>query len=91
MSTFKFAEDKLKASASARGTKISHFYMIGDNPESDIAGGNAKEWTTILVKTGVFKPEKGHNNDRKHPATHVVEDFAEAIDLIFQLEEMKQK
>ena len=35
--------------------------MIGDNPESDIRGANNYEsaygsaWTSILVKTGVFK------------------------------------
>lgn len=50
--------------------------MIGDNPNSDIAGANAKGWTSILVKTGVFKeddPENSVNgNDKKHPATHVV-------------------
>jgi ribonucleotide monophosphatase NagD (HAD superfamily) len=31
--------------------------MIGDNPASDIAGGNAKNMITILVKTGVFNPD----------------------------------
>jgi len=30
--------------------------MIGDNPNSDIAGGNKAGFTTILVKTGVFNP-----------------------------------
>ena len=63
--------------------------MIGDNPQTDIAGGNRKGMITILVKTGVFDPTaetsiKG--NDREHPATHVVEDFEAAIDLIYTLE-----
>lgn len=49
--------------------------MIGDNPASDIAGGNGKGWKTILVETGVFKREaetslKG--NDRANPASYVV-------------------
>ena len=69
--------------------KISNFWMIGDNPASDIAGGNGKGWKTILVETGVFKPEaetslKG--NDRKNPATYVVKDFKAAIELIFKHE-----
>ena len=64
--------------------------MIGDNPESDIAGANAKNWTSILVKTGVFKPDdpvtSQNGNDRNHPATHVVETFKDAIELINTLE-----
>ena len=68
--------------------------MIGDNPESDIAGAIRKGWTTILVKTGVFDPDaetsvKG--NDSRFPATYVVEDFAEAIDLIFRVENEKKE
>lgn len=49
--------------------------MIGDGPASDIAGGNAKGWCTILVKTGIFKPDAPsslNGNDRENPATHVV-------------------
>merc|ERR1712115_45509 len=30
-------------------------YMIGDNPASDIIGGNNYGWNTCLVRTGVFK------------------------------------
>ncbi len=30
-------------------------YMVGDNPESDIKGGNDYGWETILVQTGVYK------------------------------------
>jgi ribonucleotide monophosphatase NagD (HAD superfamily) len=36
------------------GIKITNSYMIGDYPKSDIAGGNAMGFTTILVRTGVF-------------------------------------
>ena len=65
--------------------------MIGDNPESDIAGANAKNWTSILVKTGVFNPEdpetSQNGNDKNHPATHVVETFKDAIELINTLEQ----
>ena len=64
--------------------------MIGDNPESDIAGANAKNWTSILVKTGVFNPNdpktSQNGNDRTNPATHIVETFKDAIELINSLE-----
>ncbi|AOA61358.1 hypothetical protein PP7435_CHR1-0073 [Komagataella phaffii CBS 7435] len=30
-------------------------YMIGDNPASDIEGGNRAHWNTVLVRTGVFQ------------------------------------
>ena len=63
--------------------------MIGDNPKSDIAGGNASGFKTILVKTGVFRPDAAtseNGNDRQNPATYVVEDFKAAIDLIFEKE-----
>lgn len=45
--------------------------MIGDNPKSDIAGGNAAGMNTVLVRTGVF--ESAAKNDKEHPATHVVD------------------
>lgn len=46
---------------SATGTGLGHLkrvYMVGDNPASDIAGGNSYEspygtdWASILVQTG---------------------------------------
>jgi len=58
--------------------------MIGDNPKSDIAGGNAAGMNTVLVRTGVF--ESAAKNDKEHPATHVVQDFEAAIKLIYKLE-----
>lgn len=57
--------------------------MIGDTPESDIQGANNMGWISILVKTGIFQ---GEGNDPKYPASYVVEDLEEAIDLIFRLE-----
>jgi len=57
--------------------------MIGDNPGSDIKGGNDMGWTTILVKTGVQK-----SNCKEIPATYVVEDFSAAILLILRLEKI---
>ena len=64
--------------------------MIGDTPESDIAGANERGWTTILVRTGVFDPKAAtstkEGNDRVNPADYVVEDFQASVDLIYRLE-----
>ncbi|KAK8122700.1 CDP-alcohol phosphatidyltransferase [Apiospora sp. TS-2023a] len=40
-------------------------YMVGDNPASDIVGGNLYGWNTCLVRTGVFQ---GGDNDETNPA-----------------------
>lgn len=42
-----------------------NIYMIGDNPQSDIVGGNMYGWNTCLVRTGVFQ---GGDNDKENPA-----------------------
>lgn len=88
---YDFVEKILRARAQRQRIKISNFYMIGDNPDSDIAGANAKGWTSILVKTGVFDPNSSRSkdgNDTTNPATHVVKNFSEAIDLIYRLEKL---
>ncbi|KAF9740131.1 hypothetical protein PMIN06_003754 [Paraphaeosphaeria minitans] len=41
-------------------------YMIGDNPASDIIGGNMYGWNTCLVRTGVYQ---GEGNDKENPAS----------------------
>jgi HAD superfamily hydrolase (TIGR01456 family) len=48
-----------------------NIYMIGDNPQSDIIGGNMYGWNTCLVKTGVFQ---GEGNDKQNPASFGVFD-----------------
>ncbi|PYH99067.1 HAD-superfamily hydrolase [Aspergillus ellipticus CBS 707.79] len=42
-----------------------NIYMVGDNPASDICGGNMYGWNTCLVRTGVFQ---GGDNDDNNPA-----------------------
>ncbi|TFK74535.1 HAD-superfamily hydrolase [Pluteus cervinus] len=56
--------------------KPPRMYMIGDNPESDIAGANAAGWNSILVKTGVWDPERGPPT---HPPTHIADDVKAAV------------
>jgi HAD superfamily hydrolase (TIGR01456 family) len=48
-----------------------NIYMIGDNPASDIVGGNLYGWNTCLVRTGVFQ---GGDNDVENPANFGVFD-----------------
>ena len=59
---------------------IKTMYMIGDNPETDIAGAIAigRPWVSILVQTGCFQ---GGNHDL-YPADKVVEDVYEAVEFI---------
>ena len=40
--------------------------MIGDNPQSDIIGGNMYGWNTCLVRTG---GHQGEGNDKQNPAS----------------------
>lgn len=54
-----------------------NIYMIGDNPQSDIVGGNMYGWNTCLVRTGVFQ---GGENDEKNPASFgVFKNVLEAV------------
>lgn len=58
-----------------------NIYMIGDNPQSDIIGGNMYGWNTCLVRTGVYQ---GEGNDKENPAsfgvfTNVLEAVQTAI------------
>lgn len=55
--TFDYCEKILRERAAAQGVEISHFYMVGDTPESDIKGANNKAadgWISVLVKSGLF-------------------------------------
>ncbi|KAH8948515.1 hypothetical protein BDL97_11G098100 [Sphagnum fallax] len=67
---------------------LKTIYMIGDNPETDIAGaiGVGRPWFSILVKTGCFREPENHP---LYPADKVVEDVYEAIDFIAQNEGIK--
>jgi ribonucleotide monophosphatase NagD (HAD superfamily) len=54
-----------------------NIYMIEDNPQSDIIGGNMYGWNTCLVKTGVYQ---GEGNDKQNPASlGVFDNVLEAV------------
>lgn len=52
-------QDFIAANPDLDSEKIKTVHMIGDNPESDIAGANSYEspcgylWQSVLVETGV--------------------------------------
>ena len=54
-----------------------NIYMVGDNPASDIIGGNMYGWNTCLVRTGVFQ---GGENDPNSPANFGV--FANVLEAV---------
>jgi len=74
LATYKYADEVM-----ANWMEIIHneerlpknIYMIGDNPQSDIIGGNMYGWNTCLVRTGVFQ---GEGNDKENPASFGVFD-----------------
>lgn len=69
---------------------LKTLYMIGDNPETDIAGaiGVGRPWFSILVRSGNFR---GTGNHDKYPADEVVADVYEAVDFIFRREGLSTK
>lgn len=61
-----------------------NIYMIGDNPASDIIGGNMYGWNTCLVRTGVFQ---GGENDEENPANFgVFENVLKAVEAAMKKE-----
>ena len=75
--TSEYAENQLEVLAKEMDVEISEIYMIGDNPASDIQGANVVGWNSILVETGVYRPdnEEHREEQRSNPlkkATHIV-------------------
>jgi ribonucleotide monophosphatase NagD (HAD superfamily) len=60
--------------------------MIGDNPRADIRGANNIGWGSFLTQTGVHH---GPENDIENPATQVVYNFAEVVDIILKIKNDK--
>ncbi|CAG8454941.1 3087_t:CDS:10 [Ambispora leptoticha] len=84
---YRYAESLLADQAyeiCKRHTLPKHIYAVGDNPAADIAGANAHNWNSILVRTGVFQ---GKDNDVRFPADHVAQDVFEAVEYMFHKEE----
>lgn len=81
--TFRFVEQRLRdlTPDGAGVVEKERFYMVGDNPASDMEGvrranifhrGSSTTWTGVLVKTGVYK-----EGDETNGATVVVSGVGE--------------
>ncbi|KAF2724521.1 HAD-superfamily hydrolase [Polychaeton citri CBS 116435] len=69
LATYKYADEVLTAwmeELHGEEKLPKNIYMVGDNPASDIIGGNMYGWNTCLVRTGVFQ---GGDNDENNPAS----------------------
>ncbi|KAF2006946.1 phosphatidyl synthase-like protein [Amniculicola lignicola CBS 123094] len=67
--TYQFADEVIRSwmeQIHNDETLPENIYMIGDNPASDIVGGNNYNWNTCLVRTGVYQ---GEGNDDENPAS----------------------
>jgi len=91
-STFRFLEARLRELSPKPGpVKAERFYMVGDNPTSDIEGARRANihhrkdgtttWQGVLVRTGVYK-----EGDETNGAASVCDGVAEAVDYILQRE-----
>eukprot|EP00736_Rhodelphis_marinus_P004924 Rmarinus@m.10535 len=78
---FNYATKRIKQQVPEQD--VSSFYMVGDNPKSDVRGANANGLFSILVRTGCFQ---GGENDTEDPAQHVVADVVAALKVIFERE-----
>ncbi|ROV94886.1 hypothetical protein VSDG_07125 [Cytospora chrysosperma] len=68
LATYKYADEVLTSwmdELHGEERLPENVYMVGDNPASDIIGGNMYGWNTCLVRTGVFQ---GGDNDENNPA-----------------------
>ncbi|KAI1638080.1 Haloacid dehalogenase-like hydrolase-domain-containing protein [Biscogniauxia mediterranea] len=85
-------------SSSGAGNRSTTVYMVGDNPESDIRGANefknylppgggggrgAAEWRSVLVRTGVWRPERG---PPKYEPDAIVDDVRAAVEWALERE-----
>lgn len=80
LATYKYADEILTSwmqELHGEEKLPQNIYMIGDNPASDIIGGNEYGWNTCLVRTGVFQ---GGDNDENNPANFGV--FPTVLDAV---------
>lgn len=80
LATYKYADEVIKSwmkEIHNEYTIPENIYMVGDNPQSDICGGNMYGWNTCLVRTGVFQ---GGDNDEENPASFGV--FPTVLDAV---------
>ncbi|KAH9888613.1 HAD-like domain-containing protein [Xylariomycetidae sp. FL2044] len=70
-------------------TPLRRVYMVGDNPESDIRGANeymspwGTDWTSVLVRTGVWTPDRGTPT---HIPRVIVDDVHKGVEWALKME-----
>jgi ribonucleotide monophosphatase NagD (HAD superfamily) len=82
LATYKYADEVLKAwmeEIHNENRLPKNVYMIGDNPASDIIGGNMYGWNTCLVRTGVFQGKEGENDPNSPANFGVFNNVLEAV------------
>jgi ribonucleotide monophosphatase NagD (HAD superfamily) len=85
-------EMMLKGEVDGPPEPLKRVYMIGDNPESDIKGGNdfrspvGTDWWSVLVRTGVHQ-----GGEPKWKPRVIVEDVYEAVHWALQREQWTLK
>ncbi|RDL42178.1 Uncharacterized protein BP5553_02157 [Venustampulla echinocandica] len=80
LATYKYADEVMTSWMETIHNEVhlpKNIYMIGDNPASDIVGGNMYGWNTCLVRTGVYQ---GEGNDKQNPASFGV--FNNVLDAV---------
>ncbi|KAI7362040.1 HAD-superfamily hydrolase, partial [Hortaea werneckii] len=85
--TYEFAENRLRMHRKrlfgqvGLNDPLRKVYMVGDNPESDIAGANGyrsphgSEWKSLLVRTGVYQ----EGTEPAHKPSAIVDGVQEAV------------
>lgn len=90
--TFRFVEKQLRelASPEKKNATVERYYMVGDNPTSDIEGCRRANifhrdsnisWQGVLVRTGVYK-----DGDEQNGAVVVKDTINEAVEWILEQE-----
>ena len=82
------------AGEAAAAEPLKSVYMVGDNPESDIAGANqfasthGTDWCSVLVETGVYDPllDSASAGYLRHRPRVIVRDVAAAVRWALQRE-----
>lgn len=96
--TYEYAEKVIdsyrrKILPDAENTPLRTIYMIGDNPNSDIAGAHVAnkasdmEWKSVLVESGLYKA----GTVPEHKPTSIQADVLEAVKWIMQAEQQKSR
>lgn len=67
------------AGESSLAARPKTVYMVGDNPKSDIRGGNRYGWQTCLVRTGVYRGGIDENDPEDPASFGVFEDVYDAV------------